>query len=882
MRLNPRAITLLSLLLFSLTRASAAQADTYTWTGAGVNNNWSTPANWQGNAVPNVADGSPDRLVFPVDAIQKTMNNDLPVNTQIALLDFRGGYVLNGNRLVVYEGITVQILLFGLVDINTELRLDSDDAAVPVTIDTNTTLRISGAISGQSELRKTGVGTLHLDGLFANTLNGVVRVAGGTLLMDKELAVPTGLVVDAGTARYAAADAVAGVVRVHAPGTLDVAGFDDTIMALNGDGAVQLGSAILRITHLSQLSSFRGLISGPGNLIKEGLSSFFLQNEQTFTGGVTINGGGFGLGLGAALASNVLMNGGRLYGDGRLGELIALGGFITPGSGLPGVLEPKGMTLTASATAEFTLYTSQNGIGHDQLRVTGGVNLNNATLELEVADTFVPFNGKLTLIDNDGNDPVVGTFAGLPEGMTFARNKRLFRISYTGGTGNDVVVTSLILEYHLSEGATGGFFDTDLVIANPGTTIATAQIHYLKRDGAVVIDEQQLLPLSRKTIRVDEVGGLENTEVSMVVHSTTFDPLIVERTMRWDSSGYGAHTEKAVGGPSTVWFFAEGAQGFFSTYLLLANPNNAANTAHVQFLRENDTPISRSYPLEPNSRYTVDAGADPDLLNQSFGMTVSFTLPGVAERAMYFGTDPLWKAGHESAGVSSPSTTWFLAEGATGAYFETFVLLANPTETDAEVTVTFLPDTGVPIVKPKTIPARGRLTINIEAEDPALANAAVATRFVSTQPIVVERAQYWPDPAPAWHEAHNSFGVNEPGISWGLAEGRVGGPEGYQTYILLANPGDVAADVILTFLREGKPSFTKTFTVSPTSRFNVTTGPGSMVPELQDERFGVRIDTVFTNTPIVVERAMYSNAGGAVWSAGTNATATRLPGPAPF
>jgi hypothetical protein len=29
--------------------------------------------------------------------------------------------------------------------------------------------------------------------------------------------------------------------------------------------------------------------------------------------------------------------------------------------------------------------------------------------------------------------------------------------------------------------------------------------------------------------------------------------------------------------------------------------------------------------------------------------------------------------------------------------------------------------------------------------------------------------------------------------------------------------------------------------------------------------------------PIVVERALYLNANGLVWSAGTNATATRLP-----
>ena len=55
--------------------------------------------------------------------------------------------------------------------------------------------------------------------------------------------------------------------------------------------------------------------------------------------------------------------------------------------------------------------------------------------------------------------------------------------------------------------------------------------------------------------------------------------------MRWDATGYGAHTEKA--SPSaTTWYFAEGSQGFFSTYLLLANPQDAPNTATVQYLRE--------------------------------------------------------------------------------------------------------------------------------------------------------------------------------------------------------------------------------------------------------------------------------------------------------
>ena len=47
------------------------------------------------------------------------------------------------------------------------------------------------------------------------------------------------------------------------------------------------------------------------------------------------------------------------------------------------------------------------------------------------------------LIDNDGADPVVGTFLGLPEGATFDASGAAFQISYVAGTGNDVVVTAL-------------------------------------------------------------------------------------------------------------------------------------------------------------------------------------------------------------------------------------------------------------------------------------------------------------------------------------------------------------------------------------------------------------------------------------------------------
>jgi hypothetical protein len=423
-----------------------------------------------------------------------------------------------------------------------------------------------------------------------------------------------------------------------------------------------------------------------------------------------------------------------------------------------------------------------------------------------------------------------------------------------------------------AEGATGDFFDTELLFLNPHPVDAPVTIEFLRDDGTIVPHALTLPAAQRTTLNVESIPGLDAAAMSAVVR-TSAPPIVVERTMRWNASGYGAHTEKAAPGASTTWYFAEGSQGFFHTYLLLVNPAATANSVTVRYLREDELPLTRTYEIAPRARLTVDAGADSELVNRSFGMEVTFTLPGVAERAMYFGDNPLWNGGHESAGVTALSNSWFLAEGATGTFFETFVLMSNPSTTAAAVTLTFLTDAGTTVRRMKSIPAGGRVTVNIEQEDAALANAAVATTVESSVPIVVERAQYWPGPPSEWYEAHGSFGVTQTDLHWGLAEGRVGGPENWQTYILLANPSHSRLTATLRFFQQSGTVVTKQFTLEPASRFNVAV-PSDHVPELTSGSFGVEITS---NGLIAVERAMYRDANGQTWAAGTNATATRLP-----
>ena len=69
----------------------------------------------------------------------------------------------------------------------------------------------------------------------------------------------------------------------------------------------------------------------------------------------------------------------------------------------------------------------------------------DGNLVLNVSDgTTIATGTEFVIIDNDGTtDAVVGQFSGLAEGATVTQNGHTFVISYTGGDGNDVSLTSI-------------------------------------------------------------------------------------------------------------------------------------------------------------------------------------------------------------------------------------------------------------------------------------------------------------------------------------------------------------------------------------------------------------------------------------------------------
>ncbi len=152
----------------------------------------------------------------------------------------------------------------------------------------------------------------------------------------------------------------------------------------------------------------------------------------------------------------VTVNAGTLGGSGTVyGNVsIADGAALAPGNSPDQLFVVGDLTLAAGADYMVEIVTgSQPGngaTGYDQTVVTGGVSLDGTNLLVE-ANLFGLVRGQqLTIVANDGADPVLGTFAGLPEGAAvLVGGVPYFTISYLGldgATGNDVVLTSLVPE----------------------------------------------------------------------------------------------------------------------------------------------------------------------------------------------------------------------------------------------------------------------------------------------------------------------------------------------------------------------------------------------------------------------------------------------------
>lgn len=134
------------------------------------------------------------------------------------------------------------------------------------------------------------------------------------------------------------------------------------------------------------------------------------------------------------------MTGGALSATNFVGDFTQQGGTTSPGSS-PGTMTVTGNYSLDSGDLFMELDGLVAGTEYDQLIVTGDVSL-AGDLTLDVG--FSPSIGDMfTIIDNQGSNAVGGAFT---QGSSILAGGFNFSISYTGGDGNDVVLTVEIPE----------------------------------------------------------------------------------------------------------------------------------------------------------------------------------------------------------------------------------------------------------------------------------------------------------------------------------------------------------------------------------------------------------------------------------------------------
>ena len=327
--------------------------------------------------------------------------------------------------------------------------------------------------------------------------------------------------------------------------------------------------------------------------------------------------------------------------------------------------------------------------------------------------------------------------------------------------------------WYLAEGYTTGEYDTWVLVQNPGNQPAAVTVTFMKGDGSTYPVGLEMGPSSRQSVHVDDVPGLDSCEVSTKVTSNR--PVIAERSMYFNYQGKtGGHDSIGITEPSRTWYLAEGCTGWgFDTYVLVQNPGDGPADVTYTFMREDGERFWHQKVIAPHSRYTVKVDDVPGLDSCSFSTRVQGNAPVCCERAMYFDNNGR-AGGHDSIGATSPSDAWYLAEGYTAEYFDTWILLQNPTDKTAVIEATFMKPGGVNVEREYRVGPGSRFSIEVDAI-PGLEATEVSASLESSNgtKFIAERAMYFSHRG-IWPGGHDTVGVTAPSKTWFFAEGYTG------------------------------------------------------------------------------------------------------------
>lgn len=373
------------------------------------------------------------------------------------------------------------------------------------------TLGIHGQITGPGGLTLDGSGdlTLYFSGNdFAGPLQWLSSSSGVDIIAGADNVLPTTL------------DLV-----IPAPASVRLNGHVQRLRSISGYGVIALNSLStdgeLLLTNATGV--WDGQIIGAGNFTvltgaMEIVDANIVSGEFGNDGAtITLRGSGSFSDTTDYLqnaGATIITEGGRFFGPVAIsaGELR-----------IPGVAHSGNLSLTNDATYVETI-AGPASTAYGNLHVTGTVNLGGANFTLN--QTGIVPAGPLVILDNDGADPVTGTFAGLPEGAAIVSGMQSFTITYAAGTGNDVALIALPVDTTTAltsapNPSTAGQNVTLTATVTADSGIATGTVAFF--DGGTPLGTAPLNASGVATLTIDTLTAGTHNLTAQYGGNTTFN-----------------------------------------------------------------------------------------------------------------------------------------------------------------------------------------------------------------------------------------------------------------------------------------------------------------------------------------------------------------------
>lgn len=305
-------------------------------------------------------------------------------------------------------------------------------------------LQLTGTVSGDGDIVKTGAGTLRLDNAanrYGNTL-----VAAGTLI--GHAGSISGNIGNAGTVVFDQADdgrfdgatgtldGAAGTMIKRGAGSLTLTGTSTLAWTVEAGGLVTaaerfggnaaIGTGATLTFAQDKGASYGGVLSGAGSFVKAGSGALLLTGDSTgFAGTTAITGGtllvGNAAGQGRLGGSVTVQAGGALGGHGIVGSgagsivTIAAGGTLAPGSSI-GTLTVNG-SLVFDGGSRFLVEVDPAGGSSDRVTVTGDATIHGGGVVHIGAGGSYRLRSTYTILSAGGT--LSGRFDGVTSNFAF-------------------------------------------------------------------------------------------------------------------------------------------------------------------------------------------------------------------------------------------------------------------------------------------------------------------------------------------------------------------------------------------------------------------------------------------------------------------------------